>query len=144
MIMPITLTIAGAAALLHVWLSVRVSQLRLRHKVSIGDQGNAAVTMRMRTHGNFAENVPIFLILLFLIEHAVGSPFWLWMVAIAFILARLLHVFGMERRGPNPLRVIGISVSWLVILGLAGVAIFLSYSETSSRRAIEAPQMHRA
>ncbi len=29
MIMPITLTIAGAAALLHIWLSIRVSQLRL-------------------------------------------------------------------------------------------------------------------
>ncbi len=117
---------------------------RLRHKVSIGDQGHPAVTARMRTPANFAENMPIFLILLFLIEHAVGSEFWLWLVAIAFILARLLHVFGMARPGANWLRVAGISISWLVILGLAACAIFLSYSETSSRRALDAPQLHRA
>ena len=30
MILPITLTIAGAAAILHVWLSLRVSRLAAR------------------------------------------------------------------------------------------------------------------
>lgn len=144
MILPITLTIAAAAALLHVWLSLRVSHLRRLHRISIGDEGNRAVTTRMRAHANFAENMPIFLILLALIEHGIGSEFWLWSVAILFILARLLHAFGMDRTAPNALRIGGVSLSWLVLLGLAGYALFLSYSETSSRRALEAPQLHRA
>ncbi len=40
MILPITLTIAGAAALLNIWLGYRVGQMRLTHKISIGDGGN--------------------------------------------------------------------------------------------------------
>ena len=141
MILPITLTIAAAAALLHIWLSVRVSQLRRLHRVSIGDEGNRAVATRMRAHGNFAENTPIFLILLFLIEHAIGSEMWLWIVAMAYIVARLIHAFGMDRPGANPLRVAGIVVSWLVLLGLAGYALFLSYSDAGSRRTVQSPEI---
>ena len=144
MILPITLTIAAAAALLHIWLAARVSQLRRRHHVAIGDGGNAALATRMRAHANFAENMPIFLILLALIEHAVGSELWLWCAAILFIAGRLLHAFGMDRPAPNALRLVGMGLTALVIVGLAGGAVFLSYSETSNRRAIEVPDLHRA
>jgi hypothetical protein len=98
----------------------------------------------MRAHGNFAENTPLFLILLALIEHAIGSDLWLWVVAAVFILARLLHVFGMDRPAPNWMRIAGTALSWLLLLGLAGFALFLSYTEQSERRALEAPRMHRA
>ena len=144
MILPISLTIAAAAALLHVWLSMRVSRLRRLHHISIGDEGNKAVATRMRAHGNFAENTPVFLILLALIEHAIGSELWLWVVAAVYIVARLLHAFGMDRPAPNWMRIGGVALSWAVLLGLAGYALFLSYGEQSSRRAIEAPQTHRA
>ncbi len=46
--LPITLTIAAACAIIVVWLGARVSQLRLRHKVSMGDQGNERIVARMR------------------------------------------------------------------------------------------------
>jgi uncharacterized membrane protein YecN with MAPEG domain len=144
MILPITLTIAAAAALLHVWLSLRVSHLRRLHKVLIGDEGNRAVAARMRAHGNFAENTPIFLILLALIEHGIGSEMWLWIVAMVYILARLLHAFGMDRPGANWMRIAGASLSWLVLLGLAGAALYIAYSEQAHRRAVQAPQVHSA
>jgi hypothetical protein len=144
MILPISLTIAAAAALLHVWLSMRVSRLRRLHRISIGDEGNKAVATRMRAHGNFAENTPVFLILLALTEHAIGSELWLWIVAAVYIVARLLHAFGMDRPAPNWMRISGVGISWLVLLGLAGHALFLSYGDQSSRRTIEAPQPHRA
>jgi len=131
MILPITLTIAGAAALISIWLSIRVSHLRRLHKVSIGDGGHEGVRTRMRAHANFAETTPIFLILLAAVELARGSPTWLWIVAILFILARLAHPFGMERPAPNALRMGGVAISWLVLLGLAAYAIALPYLEQS-------------
>ena len=133
MILPITLTIAGAAALLHIWLSVRVSHLRRRHHISIGDQDNIAVRTRMRAHANFAENVPLFLILLALLELSHGSDMWLWGAAIAFVLARIAHAFGMDRPAPNALRMGGAGISWLVLLGLAGCAIVTAYGSPSIR-----------
>ncbi len=129
MMLPITLTIAGAAALMNIWLAVRVSQLRVRHKVSVGDAGDARVACRMRAHANFVEYTPIFLILLALVELARGSQAWLWGIAIVYILARLAHPFGMDRPAPNPLRMGGILVTWLVLAGLAGYALTIPYLE---------------
>lgn len=128
-VLTITLTIAGAAALLNLWLGTRVSQLRIRDKVSIGDGGNAAVAARMRAHANFAEYTPIFLILLGLVELARGSQTWLWGVGILFILGRLMHPFGMDRPAPNPLRMGGTFITWLTLAGLAIYALSIPYVE---------------
>jgi uncharacterized membrane protein YecN with MAPEG domain len=127
--LPITLTIAAAAALINLWLGTRVSQLRFRHKVSMGDAGNPQVASRMRAHANFVEYTPFFLILLALVELSQGSKMWLWGVAIVFILGRLAHPFGMDRKAPNALRVIGILLTWAVLLGLAVYALAIPYLE---------------
>jgi uncharacterized membrane protein YecN with MAPEG domain len=127
MILQITLTMAGAAAILHVWLSLRVSSLRRPLKIGFGDGGNEVLLRRMRAHANFAENVPIFLIVLAAIELAIGGNLILWTAGILFILARIAHAFGMDRSGANPLRVGGIAISWLVLLGLGGYAILIAY-----------------
>jgi uncharacterized membrane protein YecN with MAPEG domain len=125
--LPITLTIAAAAALINVWLAVRVSHLRRLHKVLLGDEGNPRVTARMRAHSNFVENAPFVLILLGLIEAAGGSQTLLWAAGILFILSRLAHAFGMDRPGPNALRIGGTAVAWLCLIGLAAYAITVSY-----------------
>ena len=115
--LPITLTIAGAAALLNIWLAYRVSAQRRQHKVSLGHGGNPGLEARMRAHGNYVEYTPFFLILLGLIELARGAETWLWLVAIIFIVGRILHAFGMDRPAPNALRVIGILLTWLTLAG---------------------------
>ena len=131
MILPITLTIAGAATLLNIWMGRRVGQMRLSHKISIGDGGNEALTARMRAQANFVEYTPFFLILLALIELAAGSRMWLWIVAVVYILARIAHAFGMDRPSGDKmrLRMIGIIVTVVVLLGLALYAIALPYLE---------------
>jgi uncharacterized membrane protein YecN with MAPEG domain len=131
--LPITLTIAAAAALINLWLGTRVSQLRFRHKVSMGDAGNPQVASRMRAHANFVEYTPFFLILLALVELSQGSKMWLWGVAIVFTLGRLAHPFGMDRKAPNALRVIGILLTWAVLLGLAVYALAIPYIEGPRR-----------
>ena len=127
MILPITLTIAAAAALLNIWLAMRIGRLRMAKKVSIGHGGDALLETRMRAQANFGEYTPFVLILLALIELAKGSQTWLWLVAIAYILARIAHAFGMERPAPNKLRAGGAMITMLVLLGLAGYALSIPY-----------------
>jgi uncharacterized membrane protein YecN with MAPEG domain len=131
MILPITLTIAGAAAILLIWLAARVSRLRRPLKIGLGDGGNEMLLRRIRAHANYAENMPIFLILLGLLELAGGDRRILWAVAIAFILARIAHVFGMDAPSRLRLRVAGMVVSTLVILGMAGWALSFAYRDAA-------------
>jgi uncharacterized membrane protein YecN with MAPEG domain len=126
-VLPITLTIAAAAAVLHIWLAGRVSQLRRGYKISIGDGGNEALLRRIRAHGNYIENMPIVLILLALVELAGGDPRILWGAAIIFIVARLLHAFGMDQTPPSRLRMAGMMGSVLSLMILVGYAIFIVY-----------------
>ncbi len=127
MILPITLTIAAAATLINLWLAARTGRVRLAKKVNIGDGGDPQLIARMRAQANFVEYTPFFLILLGLIEFAHGSATWLWLVAIAYILARIAHAFGMDRPAPNPFRMIGILATFAILLGLAIYAIAIPY-----------------
>ena len=127
MILPITLTLAGAAAILHIWLAARVSRVRGLVKVSVGDGGNEALLRRIRAHGNYVENVPFFLVLIVLLELGGADPRFLWGAGIAFILARIAHAFGMDRPSARLLRMIGMMASTLILLGLALWAIYMAY-----------------
>ena len=127
MLLPITLTMAGAAALIDIWLGMRCAQMRGATKISIGDGGDPRLIARMRAQANFVEYTPFFLILLGLIEYARGAQLWLWIVGLLFMAARILHPFGLERGGRNALRGIGIGLSLLMLLILAAYAIWLSY-----------------
>ena len=136
-ILPVTLTIAGAAAILHVWLSSRVVRARRPLKLSVGDGGNDSVLRRMRAHANFAENAPIFLILLALLELGGGYAWALWGAGIAFILARIAHAFGMDRASLGRWRMVGMIVNTVVMLALAGYAIAIAYQNPPIRGGIQ-------
>jgi len=128
MILPITLTIAGAAAIVNFWLAVRIIVVRTKAKVLVGDGGNALLATRMRAQLNFVEYTPFVLILLGLIEFAVGTKTWLWAAGILYILGRVLHPFGLDKATLNPLRGVGIITTFIVLLGLAGYAITIPYT----------------
>ena len=132
MILPITLTIAGAAALINIWLMVRVGQVRSSEQVSVGDGGNEKVIRRMRAHSNFGESAPLVLILVAVIEFASlqnggQSPTWLWIVAGLFLLGRLAHGIGMDDGKFGKGRMIGTLITMLTLLGLALYAIAIPY-----------------
>ena len=126
-ILPITLTIAGAAAIVNIWLAVRIVMVRLKAKVLIGDGGNALLTARMRAQSNYMEYTPLVLILIGLIELAKGTQTWLWAAGILYILGRIVHPFGMDKQTPHPLRGVGILTTWIVLIGLAGYALSIPY-----------------
>jgi uncharacterized protein len=126
MILPITLTAAGAAALINLWLAIRVGQVRTREKVMIGDGGNENVIRRMRAHANFTEFTPFILILIGAIELATGTSTWLWAVSSLYLVGRLLHAFGMD--GFMPGRMIGTIITMVSLLGLGGYAIYVAHT----------------
>ncbi len=123
----ITLTIAAAAALINIWLMMRVGKMRLAEKVSIGDGGNENVTRRMRAHSNFIESAPLVLILIAAIELSSGTSMALWAVSALYILGRIAHALGMDGGAMEKGRLIGTIITILTLLGLAGWAVYIGY-----------------
>ncbi|MEO1961397.1 MAG: MAPEG family protein, partial [Paracoccus sp. (in: a-proteobacteria)] len=67
-ILPVTLTAAAAAAIINLWLAVRVGQMRGVTKTIHGDDAGGPLTRRMRAQLNFVENTPFALALIAAIE----------------------------------------------------------------------------
>ena len=122
-VLPITLTSAAAAALINIWLALRVGQLRLATKTIHGDDAGGPLTRRMRAQLNFVENTAFVLILIAGIELAGHGDLWLSITAGAYLLARVAHGIGMDGEGPPLLRKIGVIVTFLTQLFLAGFAV---------------------
>lgn len=128
MILPITLAVAGAAALINIWLMIRVGQVRTSEKVSVGDGGNEKVIRRMRAHSNYIESAPFVLLLVAAIELASAtSPTWLWIVGGLYLLGRVAHGVGMDDGKFGKGRMIGTIVTMLTLLGLGIYAISIPY-----------------
>lgn len=126
--MPLNVTplFAGLLALVYIVLSARVIAARKSARIGIGDKGNAALLRRMRVHGNFAEYVPLTLLLLLMLELMGGTPWLLWVLGAALLIGRLLHAYGVSRE-PEPLvfRMTGmiLTFSTLVIAALADLVL---------------------
>jgi uncharacterized membrane protein YecN with MAPEG domain len=127
LVLPITLTLTAAAVLTNIWLGTRIARLRRDHRVSIGDGGIEPLTARMRAQANYIEHTPFFLILVGLVELAEGPRLWLWIVGMAFILARIAHGLGMDGGRLKRLRAVGIIATIAILVGLSGYGIFLAY-----------------
>ena len=81
----ITLLYASLLGLLQVTLAYKVGSSRLKTNTLLGDGNQSEFLQKVRAHGNLTEYVPIFLILLALIEmqgvalwkiHVLGSLFF--------------------------------------------------------------------
>ena len=121
--LPITLTTAGGAALIALWLALRTGGVRQKAQVSIGDGGDAALICRMRSQANFTEYAPFIVILIALIEFTAGTSTWLWVASVAFLVARILHPLGMD--GVKYGRSVGTAITFLLLAGLGLYAITL-------------------
>jgi uncharacterized membrane protein YecN with MAPEG domain len=126
MILPVTMSFAGVAAIVNFWLALRVGQVRHSQNVSIGDGGNEAVVRRMRAHSNYIESAPFVLILIGVIELAhsgSAAPTWLWAVSSLYFLGRVAHGVGMDGGRLGRGRTIGTLTTMLTLLGLGLYAI---------------------
>lgn len=118
---------AALCALLLIAVSLRVITLRNRHNVRLGDGGHDDLRAAIRVQGNFAEYVPLALLLLFLLELSRQAPLWaLHLLGLALFLGRLAHAFGLTRTlGRSPGRVIGMALTFSMLLIAAVWLLFI-------------------
>ena len=132
--LPVTAVSAAILGLMYIALSIRVVLARGEAKASLGDGSTGIVAsgmectvpllVRSRTHANFAEYVPISLILLLFAELE-GTRRWVMvLLAALLIVGRALHPFGMSRKIPNPFRAGGLIFTLSAILGTS-IAILI-------------------
>lgn len=126
MILQTTLCLAAAAAIVNFWLGLRIGKLRHALKVSVGDGGHEVIARRMRAQLNFAENVPVALILIGLVEMTGKGGVWLAPVGALFMLGRVLHGLGMDGGSLEWGRMIGTMTTMLTNIGLAVVAVLIA------------------
>lgn len=122
---PITALWAGLLGLLLLFLSGRVVNARNREKILFGDGGNAVLQRHIRVHANFAEYVPLGLVLLLVLELNGASPRLLNLLGGGLVVARLLHAFGLSRSaGTSVGRFVGTVATWLVLTAESGLALY--------------------
>lgn len=127
MSLTITALYAGLLSLHFIVLSLRVIRTRRESRVPLGDGGVQALLRSLRVQANFAEYVPLGLILIALAEAQQLAGWLLHGLGLALLIGRLLHAAGVSR-DPEPyrLRVAGMSLTFTVLALGATLNIGLS------------------
>ena len=124
----VTTLIACILAVLFIRLSFGVIRLRRHHKVGLGSGGVDDLERAIRAQANFAEYVPIALILMACLELN-SAPLWLIAIlGIGFVAGRVIHAKGMNQPPPHFRdRVIGMkfTITTLIMLVIFNLAWLL-------------------
>ena len=116
--MPITAFYAALLAALFISLSFRVIGQRGRAKIEIGPGQDPELFRRMRVHANFAEYVPIALLLLGLAESIKAPNALLHGLGLCLLTGRILHAYGLSK-SPQIARLRGVGM----LLTIASIAL---------------------
>ncbi len=113
---------AGVNILILLVLAVLVVAGRRKHKITLGDGGNADFNRAVRAHANAAEYIPaglVGIVVLALMEPA--SPLWLLHAAgISLTVGRILHGVGLHAGTLNFGRMFGMILTWVSYLLIGG------------------------
>jgi uncharacterized protein len=100
---------AALLGLFFVGISLWVICLRLSFKLGFGDGGHPRLIRAVRVHANFAEYVPLGLVLLFLAEAKSGPIAVIHVIGALLLLGRIVHLMGLLR---------GAGTGWFRALGM--------------------------
>lgn len=124
MLVPVTAIYGALLALFLVILTVPVIKLRQGLRVGLGDGGQTSLQQAVRAHGNAAEFIPLFIVLLAVYEINHAPAIALHLFGVVFILSRLAHASGLyQTSGASSGRVAGMigTLTALVALAIANV-----------------------
>jgi len=125
--MPVTPAYAAVAALLFIVLSFRTIGLRRKLLIGVGSGESKELLRAMRVHANFAEYVPLALLLIYFLELQSDSNTWIHVLCIGLLIGRVLHAFGVSQvREKLYLRQAGMVLTFIAILA-ASVQILMAY-----------------
>jgi uncharacterized protein len=124
---PITLATTCTLGIAYAGLSLAVGRQRGQANISLGLGSDAGVAIgeeykappllvAIRRHGQFAEYVPISILLLLLLELNHANAVALAGLAGVLMLSRLCMALGLGRTTPNPLRTAGNLLQWGMIV----------------------------
>ena len=118
----ITSIIAAALTMIFIKLSFAVIALRRKNKVGLGSGGHEDLERAIRTQGNFAEYIPLGIILIACLELN-GAPWWLVLLpGITLIIGRLIHAKGMHTPPPDfSKRVMGMKFTFFTLIALVAL-----------------------
>lgn len=125
--MSVTAIYAGLLGLLYVYLSARVIAVRRGSSIALGDGGDKLLLRRIRVHANFAEYVPMAIVLMALAESMKSSGWLVHGLGVALCAGRVVHAYGVSR--PNEvfaLRVTGMSLTFGVIVTAALTCLWMA------------------
>ena len=88
---------AALLAGFYIFLSVRVVRIRRQEKVGIGDANNLRLRRAIRAHGNFAEYVPLTVILTAFVEIQQFAVIIIHALCWILIIGRLIHAYGVSQ-----------------------------------------------
>ena len=122
---PVTLMYGGFLGLILVGLTTRVVVGRWQTGVGIGHGDSKSLRRWIRVHANFAEHVPLIVLLLLLCEINGLDARWLHASGLGLVISRLLHAFGLSRHpGVSAGRFIGSLVSMFILSALGLWAVW--------------------
>lgn len=122
--LPVSALYAGFLCLLSVFFANRVLYARLNAK----DLREGQEDTNMRVQINFAENVPLAIAMLFLLEFGGMLGIWIHCFGGSLVVFRVLHAWGMYTNpGATYPRLIGAQGTFVLmsIMGVAGIYFFL-------------------
>jgi uncharacterized protein len=134
---PVTLATASVLAIAYVFLSVAVGRQRGMANVSLGfgpeesvaigqEHTASSLLIAIRRHAQFAEYVPISIILLLLLEVSHANRVASVVLATMLMVSRLSMAVGLGRRTPNPLRAAGNLLQWGMIVASSIYGLYLA------------------
>lgn len=123
--MTVTPIYAGALAIWFLVLSIRVVLGRMGPgNPSLGDGGNPMMLRRIRGHGNFAEYVPLALLLMGFLELSGQAKWQLHTLGAMLLAGRLLHGYALAFTKSFAFgRTAGIALTFLTLLAGGGLCL---------------------
>ena len=121
---------AALLGLLLIALSIRVVLARRQFRVRLGVGTEEGMQQAVRVQANFAEYVPLAVVLLVMAEMTDMPIIAVHAAGIVLVTSRLLHAWGLSHSpGRTFGRFYGTAGTWLVIIGLS---LWLLYATTGA------------